>query len=173
VSVNPITPDVFQGGQMTDLPAFTGTLDGTELMEIVAAPAGQTNEAAGVNYQITTDQLAALLTALGIQAVIITDGQYTSPLTPFTPTQLQARIYVNKTIAEPTYITFATAATYNVEPLVKDIAGTADAVGNGIIVQFTGVEAADGNSIVSIESPYGGYFFRPIASLNTWTLGSA
>lgn len=173
MSVNPISPDVFQGGQMTDLPVFTGTLDGSELMEVVAAPAGQTNAAAGVNYQITTAQLAALLAALGIHAVIITDGQYSDPGDPFTPGALDSRVYINKTIAEPTYITFATAASYSTEPLVKDVAGTADAAGNGIIVRFSGLEGADGNTIVSIETPYGGYFFRPIASLNNWTLGSA
>jgi hypothetical protein len=173
VSVNPISPDVFQGGQMTDLPVFSGTLNGTELMEIVAAPTGQSNAAAGVNYQIDTDQLSALLIALATTAVIIVDGQYTSPLAPFTPGAFDGRIYINKTIAEPTYITFDTAAVYSVEPMVKDVAGTADAAGNGIIVQFTGLEDADNNSIVSIVTPYGGYFFRPIASLNTWTLGSA
>jgi hypothetical protein len=26
---------------------------------------------------------------------------------------------------------------------------------------------------VPIGTPYGGYFFRPIRTLNTWTLGSA
>jgi hypothetical protein len=173
VSVNPITPDVFEGGQMTDLPVFSGTLNGTELMEVVAAPTGQTNEASGVNYQITTQLLAVLIANLNLTSVIIVDGQYTNPLSPYIPTQLISRIYINKTLAEPTYITFDHATAYAVEPLVKDIAGTADAVGNGIIVRFTGLEAADGNQTVSIETPYGGYFFRPIASLNTWTLGSA
>jgi hypothetical protein len=172
VSVNPITPDVFQGGQMTDLPVFSDTLDGTELMEVVAAPAGQTNEAAGVNYQINTDQLAGLLVALTIRAVIITDGQYADPADPFVPGPLDGRIYVNKTVAEPTYIQLDAAATYQAEPLVKDVAGTVD-VGSAITVSFTGSESADGNAVVPIQTPYGGYFFRPIAALTTWTLGSA
>lgn len=173
MSVNPITPDVFQGGQMTDLPVFSGTLNGTELMEVVAAPTGQSNAAAGVNYQITTELLATLLGQLNITAVILVDGQHSTVGDPYLPPSGVARIYVNKAIAEPTYITFSPASSYVVEPLVKDIAGTADASGNGIIVQFTGLEGADGNTIVPIETPYGGYFFRPIGSLNTWTLGSA
>jgi hypothetical protein len=172
VSVNPVSPEVFQGGQMTDLPVFSGTLDGTELMEIVAAPSGQTNEAAGVNYQITTEQLAALLSALSIVAVIITDGQYTDPGNPFTPSALEGRIYVNKSVAEVTYIRFDIAATYSVEPLVKDVAGTVNA-GSEIFVTFTGGETADDNATVPIGTPFGGYMFRPIGPINTWTLGSA
>jgi hypothetical protein len=174
VGVNPISPDVFQGGQMTDLPVFSGTLDGTELMEIVAAPTGQTNEAAGVNYQITTALLGVLLQQLNLAAVIIVDGQYSDPGDPYTPASGVARIYVNKAIPEPTYITFDNASVYVVEPLVKDIAGTADSsTNNGITVTFTGGEEADGNATVPIGTPYGGYFFRPIRTLNTWTLGSA
>jgi predicted secreted protein len=173
VSVNPITPDVFQGGQMTDLPVFSGTLDGTELMEIVAAPAGQTNEAAGVNYQITTSQLAALLSALSLHAVIIRTGQYSTIGNPYVPGPTISRIYVDKTIAEPTYISMNMASTYFVEPLVKDIAGTADALGNGITVTFTGGEVADTYATIPITTPFGGYFFRPIAAINSWTLGSA
>lgn len=172
MSVNPITPDTFQGGQMTDLPVFSGTLNGTELMEIVAAPSGQTNEAAGVNYQITTALLASLLIELGLTTVIITNGQYTNPAAPYTPGPLVGRIYINKSVAEATYIKFAASTTYVVEPLVKDVAGTLDGVTGIATVTFTG-ETADGNATVPIATPYGGYTFRPIASLTTWTLGSA
>ena len=173
MSVNPITPDVFQGGQMTDLPVFSGTLNGTELMEVVAAPTGQSNAAAGVNYQITTELLATLLSQLTITAVILVDGQHSTPGDPYIPGPTIGRVYVNKAIAEPTYIAFGHAATYVVEPLVKDVAGTADALGNGIFVSFAGTESADGNALVPIQTAYGGYIFRPIASLNNWTLGSA
>ena len=157
---------------MTDLPVFSGTLDGTELMEVVAAPAGQTNEAAGVNYQITTLLLAQLLAQVGITTVIIGNGEYTDPAHPYVPASDVARIYVNKSIASATYIQFALASGYIFEPLVKDIAGTA-AAGLGVSVTFTSGQKADNNSTVPIETPYGGYFFRPIADVGAWTLGSA
>lgn len=173
MSVNPITPDVFQGGQMTDLPVFSGSLNGTELMEIVAAPTGQTNVAAGVNYQISTLLLAELLTFLGISPVILGEGQNNVPGNPYIPGPNVGRIYVDKTLAEPTYILFNRANTYLIEPLVKDIAGTSDGAGNGIFIAFSNGELADGNGPITITAPYGGYFFRPIGPLNTWTLGSA
>ena len=172
MSVNPISPDVFQGGQMTDLPAFTGTLDGRELLEVVASPAGQTLEAAGVNYKITSQLLAALLSQLSFAAVILTNGQHSTPGDPYVVDPAIARVYVNKAIAEPTYILFNAATTYVVEPLVKDIIGTVD-VGSEIHVAFSGAEQADGNATVTIGVPYGGYFFRPIGSISDWTLGSA
>jgi hypothetical protein len=172
VSVNPISPDVFQGGQLTDLPVFTGTFNGTEIVEIVAAPYGQSNAAAGVNYQISTALLAALLSRLQLTTVIIEQGQYTNPANPYIPGAAVSRIYVNKPIAEVTYIQFGEALNYFGEPLVKDIAGTATA-GLGITVTFTGGQSADGNTTVPIETGYGGYFFRPILSIGTWTLGSS
>ena len=173
MSVNPISPDVFQGGQMTDLPVFTGTLDGTELMEIVAAGAGQSIETEGVNYSITTLVLAQLLAELSLSAVVITDGEFTNPLAPYVVPFTIGRIYVRKTVAQPTYIKFGLASTYIVEPLVKDIGGTAADSPNMIQITFTGGETADGNATIPIQTPYGGYFFRPIAAINSWTLGSA
>lgn len=157
---------------MTDLPAFSGTLDGTELMEVVAAPSGQTNEAAGVNYKITTALLAGLIVQLQMTAVIIVDGEYSDPGSPYIPGEFVGRIYINKAIAEPTYIEFETAPTYFFDVLVKDVAGTVD-VGSEVNVAFAGAEQADGNATVPIGTPYGGYTFRPIASLTSWTLGSA
>lgn len=170
MSVNPISPDVFQGGQMTDLPVFTGTLNGTELIEVVAAPSGQSNAAAGVNYQISTALLAQLLLALG-SVVVLVDGDHNSPGNPYVPGPIVTRIYVNKIAPEATYIALGSASSYIVEPLVKDVAGTASA-GNPITVSFVGGEQADGNAPVLISTAYGGYFFRPISTLDTWTLGS-
>jgi hypothetical protein len=171
VSVNPIFPEIFQGGQMTDLPVFSGTFNGTELFEVVAAPTGQTVAAGGVNYSITTTLLAALLAQLGASAVIITDGQYTNPASPYVPGPSIARIYVNKVVASPTYIQLAAASSYVVEPLITDTNGTVDGAGNGITVTFTGGEQADGIASIPINTPYAGYFFRPIGSLNKWHLG--
>ena len=61
---NPFLND-FQGGQMTDLPAYPGTIDLTALFEVVSPGTA----AAGVNYNINTVQLAALLFA----------GQFSAP----------------------------------------------------------------------------------------------
>lgn len=152
---------------MTDLPEFSGTFDGTELFEVVAP--GNVEE--GVNYSINSALLAALLSQLGATAVIISDGEYEDPGDPFVPGVSVARIYVNKTIPGPTYIEFGLASSYVVEPLVADVAGTVDEVGNGITVTFTGGQLADGNATVPINSPYSGYFFRPLVTLGKWHLG--
>jgi len=173
VSVNPIAPALFQGGQMTDLPAFTGTLNGTELMEIVAAGAGQSLVQNGVNYGITTQQLALLLNAISLVPVIIVNGQYNSPANPFTPGPFNARIYLNKSIAEATYIKFAGSTTYIVEPLIEDIAGTLDGVTGICTVSFTGETTTSGLATVPIATPFGGFFFRPVGLLGKWALGSA
>lgn len=161
--------DTFTGGQMTDLPPFTGTsFDGTELFEIVAPG----NPAQAVNYSITSERLAALL-VLGGQ-VIISQGQNNSPSDPYLVPATMGRVYVNKTVAEPTYVQLQRAALYTSDPLVADIAGTVDASGNGIFVTFTGSETADKLSpaAVTISTPFGGYFFRPVTSLDTWHLGT-
>lgn len=172
MSVNPVFPVVFNGGQMTDLPVFSGTLDGTELMEIVAAGAGQDIEANGVNYQITTLLLATLLVQVTLNAVIIGDGEHTSALDPYEVQPTDGRIYINKSIASPTYILMPLASTMVVEPLVQDIAGTVTDV-NGVTVAFTGGELANGLATIPIQSAYGGYFFRPATTLGKWLLGSA
>lgn len=172
MSVNPVFPVVFNGGQMTDLPVFTGTLNGTELMEIVAAPTGQTNEASGVNYQIDTLLLAQLLISVGLSAVVISDGEHETPGDAYEAQPTDARIFINKTVAAPTYIMMPLASTMLCEPLVVDVAGTA-AAGNGATVTFTGGELANGIATVPIETAYGGYFFRPATTLGKWILGSA
>lgn len=172
MSVNPITPALFQGGQMTDLPVFSGSLNGTEVMEIVAAPTGQTNAQAGVNYQINTNQLAVLLVALGQGQVIIKNGQFNSPANPYIPTQFVGRIYVNKTVAEPTYIAFNPAVSYSVEPIVQDVAGTLNGTTAVITCTFSGGELANGLATIPIGTPYGGYVFRPVPSIPAWILGT-
>jgi len=164
-----INPQIFNGGQMTDLPLFNGSFDGTELFETVA-PGNVEN---GVNYRIPSLLLAALLSGVTTIPIIIGNGQYNTPGDPYPVPNVGGRIYVNKTIAEPTYILMGAASTYLVEPLIKDIAGTVDDVGNGITVSFTSGQLADGNAVVPITSPYGGYFFRPVSALGKWTLGAS
>lgn len=154
----------YNGGQMTDLPVFSGTFDGTELFEVVAPG----NVTLGINYSITSTLLAALLVDLALAPVIIANGQYTNPASPYEVPPGVNRVYVNKTAAEATYIQLGATASALGEPLVREVAGTN---GNTITVSFTGGEEADGNATVPIQAAYGGYFFRPISTLGQWTLG--
>lgn len=167
MSVNPVFPVVFNGGQMTDLPVFTGTFDGTELFEVVAPG----NVEDGVNYSITSKLLSSLIIQIGLAPVIIGNGQHTTIGDPYIVQPTDGRIYVNKTVAGPTFILMPAVSTMISEPLVRDVAGTADDAGNGITVNFSGGQVADGNATVPITSAYGGYFFRPISALGSWTLG--
>ncbi len=155
----------FNGGQMTDLPVFSGTFDGTELIEIVAPG----NEEDGINYSITSAALAAQLVPFGAVQVVIAQGQHATALTPYVVPANVARVYVNKTVAEPTYIQFGNASAQIDDVLVKDVAGTADGAGNGIFTTVT----TDGIANPTITVPYGGFFFRPVTSLNKWTLGTS
>lgn len=174
MSVNPVFPVTFNGGQMTDLPEFTGTLNGEELIEIVAAAAGADLEAEGVNYSIPSQLLANLLVQLTLTAVIITDGQYDTPGDPYVVQSTDGRIYINKSVAEPTYIEMPLASTMIVEPLVRDVAGTVNDTTAIVTTTFTGGEFADDNyTTVQITSPWGGYFFRPITAMARWALGTA
>jgi hypothetical protein len=158
--------DTFTGGQMTDLPVFTGAaFDGTELIEIVAP--GNPNTA--VNYAITSLLLAQLLNALRSSQVVIAQGQNNTALTPYVVPSNISTVYVNKATPEPTYVTFGNANVQSANVLVKDIAGTSDNAGNGIFNTVT----ADGIVNPTITVPYGGFIFRPVTSLNIWTLGTA
>lgn len=161
--------DIFTGGQMTDLPAYTGgVFDGTELLEIVSPG----NVQAGVNYKITTAQLAVGIAGLAGNTVILVDGDNTTSLDPYIVDPLDSRIYVNKTIAEPTFIRLGSVVSHVVDTLIADSSGLVEAAPNCITVTFTGGQAADGNTTVPIEASYGGYFFRPIADLTTFSLGT-
>jgi hypothetical protein len=163
--------DTFEGGQMTDLPVFNLTLTGTELFEIVASGTSQpTTSANAVNYSITSALLGQLLAPLviGLQHVI-TQGQNNTALTAYVIPANVTRVYVDKVTPEPTYVTFGSANTQLADVLVKDVAGTADAAANGIFTTVT----ADGFANPTITVPYGGFFFRPVTSLNIWTLGTS
>lgn len=162
--------DTFSGGQMTDLPAFTATaFDGTELIEIVSGTPSATNADTGVNYSITSLQLSLLLTVLRSSQVVIGQGQNMTSGTAYVMPPNVSRIYVNKATPEPTYIMFGAANVQFMDVLVKDVAGTSDGAGNGIFTAVT----ADGIVNPTVTSPYGGFWFRPIPSLNSWTLGTS
>lgn len=168
MSVNPVSPVVFNGGQMTDLPVFTGSLDGTELLEIVAAPAGQTNEAAGVNYQIPSLVLAKLVIGLGDIPTIITAGATVG--SPYVALITDSRILLNKTAGAASYVNIGGGvARANIPVMVRDVKGDADV--NNITVIFTGT--CDGlASPIVISSAYAGYIFNPLPNGN-WYLSNA
>jgi hypothetical protein len=160
--------DTFAGGQMTDLPAFTSpTLDGTELFEIVSGFPSPTTAANAVNYSVTSLQLAIAIATLSEAQVVIAQGQNTTALTAYPVPVNVTRVYVNKATPEPTYVKFGNANAQLADVLVKDIAGTSDGAGNGIFTTVT----ADTIVNPTITVPYGGFFFRPVKSLNIWTLG--
>jgi hypothetical protein len=168
VSVNPIFPDAFQGGQMTDLPVFTGTLDGTELLEIVAAPVGQSLEDGGVNYSIASLLLSQLVIGVFSTPTIILAGA--TPGVPYVSLATEGRILFNKTIGGASGVNIGGgAARNNVPIMVRDIKGDADV--NNISVFFTGT--CDGlASPIVISQPYAGYIFNPLPNGN-WYLSNA
>lgn len=148
---NPFLND-FQGGQMTDLPAYPGTLDLTALMEIVS-PGTSAN---GVNYAITLAQLALIIGSGGAPTFITSGATYAS-------VQTDTKILVNKTIGSETAITLLAASSYFQPILIKDLKGDADS--NPITINFTGTY--DGiASPLTINTEYGFIWFYPLASGN-------
>lgn len=148
---NPLL-NVFEGGQMTDLPPFATSLDFTSLMEIVSPG----NAALGVNYSITLAQLALIIGG-GTGPTIITSGA------TYNSIQTDTRILVNKTIGSATAITLLSAASYFQPILIKDLKG--DAATNPITINFAGTY--DGiASPLTINTAYGWIWFNPLASGN-------
>jgi hypothetical protein len=150
---NPLLND-FQGGQMTDLPAYAvaSPADLTGLMEIVTPG----NAAAGVNYGITLAQLALIIGGGGALTIITSGATYTS-------VQADTRILVNKTVGSPTAITLLAASSYLQPVLVKDLKG--DAATNNITVNFPGT--FDGiASPLTISTAYGFIWFNPLPTGN-------
>lgn len=164
MSVNPVFPVTFNGGQMTDLPEFSGTFDGTELFEVVAPG----NEALGVNYSITSALLAALLIGVSQAPTIITAGA--TLVAPYVPTIFETRVLFNKTVGAASYVNIGGGAARNNRPImIRDIKGDADV--NNITAIFTGT--CDGlASPIVIASAYAGYIFNPLPNGN-WYLSAA
>jgi hypothetical protein len=155
----PNTPfdGIFNGGQMTDLPAFAseGVFSGTDLMEIVSPGTAE----GGVNYSITMLELAQYLIGLFDTATILEDeAAYASVAT-------DQRILVKNSMALSTTITLLASSSYIVPILVKDIGGFAS-VANPITVNFTGGETIDGLSSVTITNPFGWMWFNPLEAGN-------
>ncbi len=164
MSVNPVFPVVFNGGQMTDLPEFSGTFDGTELFEVVAPG----NEALGVNYSITSLLLSGLMLGFVETPTILTSGATVG--VPYVPSVFENRILLNKTVGAASGVNIGGGAARNNRPImVRDIKGDADV--NNISVVFTGT--CDGlASPIVIASAYAGYIFNPLPNGN-WYLSNA
>jgi hypothetical protein len=147
---NPPFPstDVFTGGQMTDLPSFTGTsFDGTELFEVVAPG----NAAEGVNYSISSALLALLLGGLiQGQAVVVRDGATSGD--PYdVPTDV-SQVLFKKTVGAASYALLAASASYPGPVAINDLKG--DAAINPITINFTGGELCDGNASIVLNANY-------------------
>lgn len=146
--------DTFAGGQMTDLPNYSGAFDPTALFEIVSPG----NPAQAVNYSLTLLQLSALILAANYQPTFVLAGSvYDSVAT-------DTRILVNKTIGSATSVVLLPSQNYLLPVLVKDLKG--DAGTNPITVTFSAGQTLDGlaPAQVVISNPYGFYWFNPLAS---------
>jgi hypothetical protein len=164
VSVNPVFPIVFNGGQMTDLPEFSGTFDGTELFEVVAPG----NEALGVNYSISALLLSKLLLNFAQAPTIVTSGA--TSIAPYVPSIFETRILFNKTVGAVSFTDIGGAVARNNRPImVRDIKGDADV--NNISVRFTGTVDGIASPIV-IAQPFAGYIFNPLPNGN-WYLSNS
>lgn len=143
----------FNGGQMTDLPAYPGGADPTALMEIVSPG----NADQGINYAITLNELALLIGGGGGTVTIIIAGSvYNSVAT-------DTKILVNKTIGGPITINLLAANLYTSPILIKDLKGDSDV--NNITVAFAGTY--DGMaSPLTISTQFGWIWFNPLASGN-------
>lgn len=151
-ATNAVPLGIFQGGQMTDLPAYPGNVDFTALMEIVSPGTAEL----GINYGITLAQLALIIGSGGAPTIITAGATYNS-------VQTDTRILVNKTIGSATAITLLGAGQYFQPVLIKDLKGDADV--NPITVNFTGTY--DGiASPLTINTQGGWIWFNPLASGN-------
>ena len=151
VTANPLL-DIFTGGQMTDLPAYPGTIDYTALVEVVSPG----NAAAGVNYAATFAQLAQIIGGGGAPTIVTSGSTYNSVAT-------DVRILINKTVGGIITVNLLAASLYAQPVLIKDIKGDADV--NNITVAFTGTY--DGvASPLTISVQYGWIWMNPLASGN-------
>lgn len=153
MTANPALLGIFQGGQMTDLPAYPGALDLTALFEIVSPG----NAANGLNYAISMQTLASLIRATSFIPTIVTSGAtYNSVAT-------DVRILVNKTVGSATTIALLAGSSYNQPVLIKDLKGDADV--NPITVTFPGT--IDGAaSPITINTEYGWIWMNPLSGGN-------
>lgn len=156
---------IFTGGQMTDLPAYPSlTFDGTELFETVAPG----NAALGINYSVSSFLLSSLLLTINYTPVIITSGA--TSISPYDVVTTTSRVLFNKTVGAASYAVLGLARNQPLPVLFKDIKG--DAGSNPITITMSGGETADGLTSVTINNPYGGIWFNPLAAGNWYLTGA-
>ncbi len=120
----------------------------------------------GLNPLSLFDQCFNILFGyVGASPTFITSGSTYAALTTDT------RILLNKAVASSTAITLPLSAAMTQPCLVKDIRGTVN-VGNAVTVSFSGGQTCQGFSSVTINAPYGGWWFNPLAA-GGWYLLSA
>jgi hypothetical protein len=142
-------------GRLTSQNVLTGALTGSEVMYIVSPG----NAQSGNSYQIKTSTLAAFFTAslVGAPTIIRSGDTYDSVAT-------DTRILVNKTVGSATSVVLLTSQSYTFPVLVKDLKG--DSATNPITVTFSSGQTIDGLSSVTINNPFGYFWFNPLASGN-------
>lgn len=143
--------EVFQSGQMTDLPTYPGGVDHTALFEVVSPG----NAEAGVNYSISAANMAVLIGVAAYVNKIVTAGAV------YNSVNTDTRILIKKTIGSPTSIVMLTGASYGQPIIIKDAKGDADV--NPITITFSGGENMDGLTSVVISNPYGSFCLNPLA----------
>lgn len=143
--------DTFSGGQMTDLPAYTGAYDATALLELVSPG----NPEQAVNYSITLQLLAAFVTATqSLNPTIVTAATYASVAG-------DTRILSEQPSARTCTVTMLQSLNYSTPVLVKDVNGTAD-VSTPLVINFSGGQTCDGLTSISITNPYGWVWLNPL-----------
>ncbi len=149
-------PSIFNGGQMTDLPALPNGLSKTVLLAALMEVVYPGTEADGVNYGATLAQLALVIGSGGDPTIILSGASYNSVAT-------DTRILVNKTIGSATTVNLLGGASYYQPVLIKDLKGDADV--NPITITFPGTYDGVASPII-INTKYGWIWFNPLATGN-------
>lgn len=149
-------------GRITSQNPFSGTLDGDEVMEIVAPG----NAQQGNTYQITLQQLAGYFAGSIAPVYEVTSGATAG--NPYLIPNDAGSILFNIPTAEDHYcVAGLSSETLYLNPiLIKDLAGTADV--NSITISFSGGELCDGLSEIQITTAYGWYRIAPKPGGGGW-----
>ena len=140
-------------GRITSLFNYTAALTGTELMVLVAPG----NAAAGVNYNVTTQFLAAQFNSIisGNPTILTNSNTYTAS------SDLEI-LYDRISSITTTFLQLPAAASRSGQALVvKDIAGNASATAPIYILTAPG-ENVENYTSLPIVAPFGGFRIAPL-----------